>query len=74
MITTTAYSLRTIGDWLPVDPRRLLRQAKEDNRCGDDKWKVAPWQRNNYGSGPFRTYIVMSEGGGLYMLHLRRVD
>ncbi len=72
MIRHTISNLRSV-DWAPpVSWRQLKMLIEYDRRNNSDKWKFTPWQRSG-GANPHRSYLVTSEGGGIYAIFFRKL-
>lgn len=70
MIRASISNLRS-PDWQPVDRCDLKTRIQYDETYDSDQWKVTPWQRNG-GPNPHRSYLVTSQGGGVYAIFFRK--
>lgn len=66
----TVCNLRT-ADWTQVDYRSLRDRILEEHRTGEDRWRAVPWQ-NERGQFAHRSFLLMSDGGCLYAIFIRR--
>lgn len=65
MIRHKIMDLRT--DWATINRYEL------GYRLRGDEIQVIPWQRHYDGGSPTRSYVILSESGGIFLVVFRRV-